>query len=406
MKKVFYILFLLVNLVLYSQPDTYNPYVSLKYGELDEAKKGIDKQINYSRTKTYTRTWWIRGMIYQEIQKSNEFSNLCDTAELVALSSYIQSLVYNFKNNEYWNLDVENNPEDKSIFLKKLYDNKTMFIDTVIKNDMIKEKLLELSDTLVNIGIDNYKDGGDYNKSVEYFKKSLFISEILNKVDTELMYYNVFVCQKAKQYELSNKYIDKLLNYSYGDDKVKVDLYVLKSRNYKLLGDIALCYKTLDKIIKKYPNQNNAKYEKINCLIEQEKNRKARKQIKNTNSRDRVKTYYMYYDMATLYEQVGNIKKAEEYYLKSLEINSDYFNSNYNLGVLYFNQASDVFNAANDIPVGKSEKYNEQINEAKTLFKKSLPYFIKANQIDSEDVNTLTALKIIKGRLGIEDKSQ
>ena len=396
-------MFLLVNLGLYSQVPMVNPYASLRYRELDNAKEEVEILINHHKGETNTHTWWIRGMIYQEIQKSNEFSDLCDTAELVVFSSYIQSIIYNFKNKEYWDLDIENKSEDKSIFLNVLHDNKTIFIDTVIKNDIIKEKIIELSDTIVNIGIDYYRNAKDYNKAVKYFEKSLLISEIINKVDSELMYYDVFACQKAKQYELSNKYIDKLLGFGYGDDKVKVDLYVLKSRNYKSFGDTALCYKTLDKAIKKYPNQNNAKYEKINCLIEQEKNRKARKQIKNTNSSDSVKTYYMYYDMATLYEQVGNIKKAEEYYFKSLEINAEYFNSNYNLGVLYFNQASDIYNAASDIPVGKTEKYNEQINEAKALFKKSLPYFIKANELDGNDINTQNALKIINVRLGIED---
>ena len=406
MKKVFYILFLLINFGLYSQITRFSPYVSLKYGELDKAKEGIDKQTNHLKTKTHPRTWWVRGMIYQEIQKSSDFKYLCDTADLVALNSYIQSLVYNLKNMNFWSLDIENNPDDKSIFLNILHDDKVIFIDTVIKNDIIKEKIVELSDTLVNIGINYYREAKNYNKAVQYFEKSLFISEIINKLDTELMYYNVFACQKAKQYKLSNKYIDKLLMFGYGDDKVKSDLIIIKSRNYKALGDTVPCCKTLDKAIKKYPNQTNAKYEKINCLLEQEKNRKARKQIKNTNSSDSVKMYYMYYDMATLYDETGNIKKAEEYYLKSLEINAEYFNSNYNIGVLYYNQASDIYNSANDIPSEKSDKYFEQINAAKLLFKKSLPYFVKANQLDRDDVNTLNALKIISGRLGIDLKTQ
>ena len=406
MKKVFYILFLLINFGLYSQITRFSPYVSLKYGELDKAKEGIDKQINHLKTKTALRTWWVRGMIYQEIQKSSDFKYLCDTAELVALNSYIQSLVYNFKNMNFWSLDIENNPDDKSIFLSILHDDKVIFIDTVIKNDIINEKIVELSDTLVNIGINYYRQAKNYNKAVKYFEKSLFISEIINKLDTELMYYNVFACQKAKQYKLSNKYIDKLLMFGYGDDKVKSDLFIIKSRNYKALGDTVLCCKTLDKAIKKYPNQTNAKYEKINCLLEQEKNRKARKQIKNTNSSDSVKMYHMYYDMAALYDETGNIKKAEEYYLKSLEINTEYFNSNYNLAVLYYNQASDIYNSANDIPTEKSDKYFEQINAAKLLFKKSLPYFVKANQLDGDNVNTLNALKIISGILGIDIKTQ
>ena len=74
MKKAFYILFLLINFGLYSQMTRLDPYVSLKYGELEEAKERSDRQINNIKTKTDTRAWWIRGIIYQEIQTSEVIS--------------------------------------------------------------------------------------------------------------------------------------------------------------------------------------------------------------------------------------------------------------------------------------------------------------------------------------------
>jgi small-conductance mechanosensitive channel len=95
--------------------------------------------------------------------------------------------------------------------------------------------------------------------------------------------------------------------------------------------------------------------------------------------------------------------------LKALEINSQYFDANYNLGAMFFNQAVQETNAANDMWKPRMTKaetaaQSEREAAAKELFNQAKPYLEAARSANGEDGPTLRSLRDIYARTGEDDK--
>ena len=93
-------------------------------------------------------------------------------------------------------------------------------------------------------------------------------------------------------------------------------------------------------------------------------------------------------------EQYDN---AEVSYKKAIEIKADYFDALYNLGALYFNKGAKQTSLANDIK--DDAKYRAAMLKVDEIFKQSLPFLEKAEQVGTEDkatykdlLNTLKSL--------------
>ena len=111
----------------------------------------------------------------------------------------------------------------------------------------------------------------------------------------------------------------------------------------------------------------------------------------------------LYFNRATIYDQEGDIKLAEKDYKSALDINSNSFSTNYNLGALYFNFGVKLKGEASN---SKSDsKYNSLTKEANFNFEKALPYMERAFELNSEDKNTILSLKQLYALKGDYDNS-
>lgn len=116
--------------------------------------------------------------------------------------------------------------------------------------------------------------------------------------------------------------------------------------------------------------------------------------------------------LATVYEKIfrSNIKtniqffeKTEDLYKQVLSLDTNNWTGNYNLAMLYYNYGVDIINAmdvSSDIVV--IENIQE---ETKALFKKGLPYALKAYRINPKKKEVLIALQGIYFSLYEEKKS-
>ena len=105
----------------------------------------------------------------------------------------------------------------------------------------------------------------------------------------------------------------------------------------------------------------------------------------------------------------GNMEKAEEYFNEALkyytqakDTDPTNFDATYSLGALYYNKAASytdrINELANDFSAAGTKKYNELKAEMDGLFLQAEPYFLSAEKIKSDDLNTLIALKEIYAR--------
>jgi len=88
-------------------------------------------------------------------------------------------------------------------------------------------------------------------------------------------------------------------------------------------------------------------------------------------------------------------------YNKSIEIDPDYFDPNYNMGALYVNKAAAIITVANELPLNEVKQYDAMKTESDNYLHLSLPYLERAHEIDPEDMATLVSLKEIYTRLNM-----
>lgn len=117
--------------------------------------------------------------------------------------------------------------------------------------------------------------------------------------------------------------------------------------------------------------------------------------------------------LATVYNKLveKDSVNAENYYAKIvalyneiLAIDSNNVSANYNMGILYYNQGVDIVNAMDyglDL-----EQLNDLQDRIVVLFKKSLPFMLKAYELDPVRRATLTGLQGIYFSLNDMEKSE
>ena len=112
----------------------------------------------------------------------------------------------------------------------------------------------------------------------------------------------------------------------------------------------------------------------------------------------------------------GNAEKAEEYFKLAysyfeqvLSKDPKNFDAVYSQGALYYNKAASMTaklnELSNDFSSAGTKKYNAIKAEMDAEFKKALPYFLKSEELEPKDMNTMIALKEIYAREGELDKS-
>ena len=82
----------------------------------------------------------------------------------------------------------------------------------------------------------------------------------------------------------------------------------------------------------------------------------------------------------------------------------NFFDANFNLGVLYFNKAVKIYEDASKI--SDNAEYEKIKTEGDDMLQQSVPYMEKAHEIDPKDRASLETLKTIFYRLKMTDKYQ
>jgi hypothetical protein len=83
---------------------------------------------------------------------------------------------------------------------------------------------------------------------------------------------------------------------------------------------------------------------------------------------------------------------------KAIEIDSLYYDAYYNIAIIYLNQAVDLYDLS--MKEKDNDKYLELKEKADAALKKSIPYFLYADQIRPNEMEILDALKQIYKKLG------
>ncbi len=334
-----------------------NAYNYQKFKEYDKAKISIDKAILDPKTGISAKTWYYRGLIYQDIEESLDAN--VKVLDAQSLDKTIESFMKSME------LDV-----------KKAY------------TEDIMKRLPYLQNRYVNKGIESYK-AKQFQEASDCFMKSANISEkYFSKIDTGLIFNAALANINAKNVSGQKELLSRLIDLKYQDAEI-----------YRSLANVYMSEKDTTKGLeliaqgrKAFPSNNNLLIDELNVYLSRGKLSQIIGGVKNAIKND-PNNKTLWFALSTIYDNSNKKDSAVFAYKSALKIDSNYFDANYNLGALYYNQAVEVYNKVKDLPISKEKEYNAGKKKYTDYFNKSLPYLEKARQLQPNDLNTLLSLK-------------
>ncbi len=346
---------------------------------IDEATKRVkEKQAakdSKLKSKNVAKTWTYRAQVYGELA-GLEGNPLAEGAKAQAVEAASKAIAADPKADR---------------------DKNNMVLDQMRINDY-------------NAGADNFKEK-DYAAAYESFKSSLEIFEVMNTgskevIDTPTIAMVAYSAQNAGKSDDAQKYLERLVELDYQDETV----YTALSGIYMEKGESDKASDIIGKGKERFPGSNAFLINEINILM------KSNKQSEAVGKMEEAAKLYpdnasLFFALGSTYETLegdGMKQKAIDSYKAALEKKPGYFDALYNLGALYYNQAAEKTKAASGLGMSSSDqaKYDVLSKEANDLFKQALPYFEQAETANSNDLNTLIALKEIHANLGDLNKSK
>lgn len=318
---------------------------------IGEGIKAIEVAQNDKKTKNWPETWAIKAY----------------------LSSYIAIVDDNAANaDKYYDLAVD--AVEKARKLDKYQDN----------SGLIKA-------STYNINIKKQTEGNrayQQNDFITAFGLLKQVSDFL-PLDTTLAV-NVALCaQNIQAY-------DEALNYFKRAKEAGIKnpiVFQAMANIYASKFESELAIKTLDEGLKVNPFHPFLTYDYINLLLDNEKYDKAIKVIEtsiNTEKRGKLLMFLYGYLQQS---QLNNNANAEFAYKKALDLDQNYFDALYQLGLVYINYSNDALKQKN------KQKFASYINRAEFTL-------LRAHEINPNDRNTIQLLIEIYTRKNRLDKVQ
>ncbi|HPE33622.1 MAG TPA: tetratricopeptide repeat protein [Bacteroidales bacterium] len=369
MKNVFLIVLgIMLASATYSQVNNRTAaFNHLRYGRLDKAKEAIDKAVEHPKTIADAKTWFYYGNVYLAIQLSeeDEFGKLDENALDKAFQAYQKAL------------ELDEKEEHKA---------------------EINERLIVCSEQYFNRGVGYYNESR-FEEAAASFEQAVHISNSLGVIDTIANFYTAQSAFFSNNYEKAKEYLGKLKSIDFKDPAI----YRFMTEIYKTEGDTVTALANIQEGREKFPEDFSLIIEEINIYLATGDKEKAMELLQLAITKDQTNPT-LFFAVATNYDQLGNFEEAEKNYKKAIELDSVYFDPNYNLGALYVNKAIAITEEANALPLDQQKKFEELKQKANEFLQKSIPYLETADRLNPNDVYVLRTLRDIYARLGMLDK--
>ena len=363
-------------------------------GKLDKAKEAIDKAITNDKTMVDAKTWFYRGNIYIDIHRSpiEDYRKLDPNALDVAYEAYKRAIELDDKN--------------------RYSDDIRGFMP------IIGESYFNKGAELFNVGLLAVEDGNkelaknNFDGSASSFEKAFKIYAEADISDTTSIYFISLAAELGEDWEKARTNLEKLIEMEYSQSGI-----------YSSLANIYYSQdKDLTKAIEiyaigrqRFPEDFNLLLNETNLFLGEDMTEEALSNLTKAAEID-TSNASIFFAIGAKYNELADdttrsdearmdyFDKSGAAYKHSIEIDSSFFDPNYNMGALYVNKAASIIAVANELPLNEVKKYDSMKAESDNYLNLSLPYLETAHRIDSSDMATMVSLKEIYTRLGMNDK--
>ena len=345
--------------------------------KLEEAKNFIDQAYNTESTSNDPKMWNYRAPIYLEI--SQKYSELDKDAALKATEAYLKCLQTDHKGR---------------VVVKKW----------TAKEDLLSG-LVQCAYKLFNQAIEEY-NARDYKRAIKLYNA---IFDIIphdeedqlkrgNITKETILYNSFFASNKMKDNKKSKELLQQLIDINFNEPAIYIhmsNIYIAEDNT-----DKAIEYLEMGRDM--FEEDQSLINTEINLFIQLNRTAELIGKLGEAIELD-PENDLLYFNRGTIYDQEGNVEKAEKDYKMAIELNPSSFGANYNLGALYFNYGVKLKDEASN--TSNNTKYTGLKKQADDNFVKALPYMEEAFNLNGEDKNTIISLKQLYALKGDYDKS-
>lgn len=370
MKQLALAIGILFSIQALGQKEVVSAYNANKDGDYRKAATYIEQAILVEKAASKDKTWRYRGEIYLNIAADPEVSAEYPNALVLAKESYEKA---------------------REVDVKGRYERECI------------EGLGRVQIMASNNGI-NYYNTEAFDMAGNSFDIAASVARTVDMVDTMAVYNAALCYEKAGMTDLAiARY------YECAEIKYQVpNVFLFISTLYRNAGDDEAALETLKNARKDYPREQSLIIEELNIYLTSGDFERAKTNLQLAAEQD-PNNEILWFSLGSVFDNLGNSEEAISAYLKAIEVKADYFDANYNLGALYFNQAVQGINSANDMwkprMTNKEAAAQKKLEtDAKELFNTAKPYLEAAFAVNPEDLQTIRSLKDIYARTGEDDK--
>lgn len=261
------------------------------------------------------------------------------------------------------------------------------------KEEDVVAGLIQCGYKLFNMAIDEYNNENNskalklYDEIFEIFDYDSEDQLKRGNITKETVLHNsFFAARRMEDNERSKVLLQNLIDLNFNDPSIYVHMSDILQEEGN--DDDALKYLSLGRDY--FENDPVLINSQINLYIKLNRTDELIDKLSDAIELDDMNDL-LFFNRATVYDQKGMLDEAIIDYKKSIELNPDNFNSNYNLGALFFNRGVELRNEANN---SSSDKlYNKLKKESEVFFDDALPFLETSLSLDPNDKNTLLSLK-------------
>ena len=369
MKNIFAIVFIAAASVAVAQKQVVSAYNANKSGDYRSAAVYIEEAITIEKAALKDKTWRYRGEIYLNIANDSALAIEFPNALWIAKDSYTKAK----------ELDVKGNYEREIITALGLVQT-----------------------TAGNQGITDYTID-NYTGAAAKFDLSAEVAGMFDVIDTMAVFNAALCYEKSGDLDLAVARYKTCGSFGYQVPNV----YLFIANLLRQDGRIEEALTELQAARKSFPREQSLIIEELNIYLENKDYERAENNLKLAAEGDPTNEI-LWFSLGSVYDNLGKTELAAEAYLKALELNSEYFDANYNLGAMYFNEAVQGINAANDLwkpRMTKTESAEQKSleDEAKNRFVAARPYLEAAHKANPGDIDTIRSLRDVYARTGQDE---
>ncbi|WP_111709163.1 tetratricopeptide repeat protein [Lutibacter citreus] len=292
---------------------------------------------------------------------------------------------------------------------------------------------------------ENYKKASESKEPGDFVKAAKGFEQVytLSPSDTSFLDNAALVYFLGKDYENSKKSYSKLLELGYTGvateyiatnkqtgqdvsypDKKSMDLQVKlglakdpreevkDSRRELIFKNLAQNYtklenneKALEVIAegrKEFPKSYSLLIDEANLYYNAGDNNKFKEKLEEAISLNPTEPT-LYYNVGVMNMDQGNTEEAIKYFKKSIELNPTYADSYNNIGAAIIDKAAPIIEEMNK-NLSDFAKYDKLQAEQFEIYKEALPYYEKAYELSSDNLNIVQTLMGLYENLDMQDK--